>query len=225
MTRGKHGLKILGLSLLIALGASACTAALAQAAEFKIEGISFLELGIEQEELQEEATSETFTFDIPPGAKINCLLRTLTSPQSWALWFSGGNTHRLLSLTMCTVLDAMNNELPCTVVEPLHFKILGSRVSHAGKVYELLEGSEGGAMGTLRLEGAICALPREFAVTGTLAAETEEGERVEQTLTYSPAINALLGTKLFFGKREAGVSGKTVVKLAGKNKGKKWGYS
>lgn len=227
MSPREHLPRKVALLFLAALAVVACSAGLAHAAEYKIEGKSFAELKIEQEEFEETATSEFITFTIPPGARVNCRLSRVTSPTGLFLAFNlfTPNSHRLIVGTMCTVLDAMNNELPCTVVEPFDIKVLATIVVQGGKNYELMEGSEKGTLGTLKLEGAECSLPKTLSVTGTLGAETEAGERVEQPRTYSSEINKLLGAKLFFGTKEVGISGKTVVTLVGKNKGKKWGIS
>jgi hypothetical protein len=218
---------ILGLSFVAALSLMAIGAVAAQAEEFTIEGKTFAELKIEQEEFEEVAVSEFYALEVPTlKSTINCRLRTIDRPQSLLLWLTGGRTHRLVLLTMCTVLDALGNELPCTVREPIDLRILARRVPHAGKFYEVFEASEEGKeLGTLEFEKATgCPLPLKLVMKGTFAAETEEGERVEQGLTYSAAINKLLATKLLVGANEATTTGKTKMTLFGVNKGKKWGY-
>jgi hypothetical protein len=216
--------KAIGLPLLVALGLMAFAAAAAQAEEFTIEGKTFAELKIEEEEFEEEATS-TMTLAIAKlGGRVNCLLRTVDFPQNFFLWLTGGKTHRLVLYTMCTVLDNNNNELPCTVAEPIDISILSSRTSLGGKTYEVFTPSEGGTLGTLSMEGEECLLPAEAELKGTFAAETEAGERVKQPLTFSPEIEALLKTGMSYGAHKATLTGKTLMWLSGSNEGKEWGY-
>jgi hypothetical protein len=227
MSLKRHGLRILGLSLVAAFSLMAVGVVAAQAEEFTIEGKTFAELKIEEEEFEEVAVSEFYALKVAAlNTTINCRLRTVDHPQSLLLRILGGRTHRLVLLTMCTVLDAAGNELPCTVREPIDLRLLARRVPHAGRFYEVFEPSEEGKeLGTVEFEkGTGCALPLKLVMKGSFAAETEEGERVEQGLGYSAAINKLLETKLLVGVNEATTTGTTKMTLFGANKGKKWGY-
>ncbi len=91
---------------------------------------------------------------------------------------------------------------------------------HEGKPYVLGEQETGQLFTTIEFEsGKGCALPLKNEVKGTFGAQASEGEVVKQTLTFSEAIQKLLGDKLLFGTFEAFEDASLTIELTGAHKG------
>lgn len=225
MSHERQGIKILGLSLLIALCAMATIATGAQAeGDWKIGGEFFQELEIKEASVTGSA-GETFTLTIPwYEAEIECTVVSLETAKILA----NGGSEGILRFKACTILGSPFIKETCKVIEPIQFKIKDLLIVHKSKIYDLLSPSEAGKpFTTIEFkEGTECPLPLKNEVTGSFVGETEAGQRVKQPLTFNSTVDKLFPSDtLSFGGHPATLKGKAVMELASPYAGKEWSAS
>lgn len=104
--------------------------------------------------------------------------------------------------------------------EPLSKQIdvsmIGQAVLHEEKLYVLFKGDGiEGLLATIKF-GPECGIGVKVKVSGSIAAEVDNGElKTEHLLTFSESIQKLLGNKMLYGASEAFLNGVLHMKLWG----------
>lgn len=99
---------------------------------------------------------------------------------------------------------------------------IGKAKLHEGKLFVLFEGDGGAPFATIKF-GPECGIGVKVKVSGSVAAEVDDGEmKSEHLLTFSEAIQKLLGTKVLYGAAESFISGLAHVKTSGTYAGYRW---
>ncbi len=229
MSQGRRGIKVLGLSLLAALGLMAFTAAAAQAGEFKLEGSTFTEKGLASETVQGTIAEGEFLL---PG--ISTTLRCTGGTLSGTVLL-GGVVHASALFSGCEILGS-------AVCKPFETKAkmetnltadkgfiaassLAELVLMGGQHYLLVSSTN---FTTIYMP-KICASPLENVVGGTfvLAIPQALTPSVSQTVNTIP--QAELESLWPLDILKCGTSGawfdggSASVTLSGANKGKQWG--
>ncbi len=236
MNLKKHGLKVLGVSLIAALGLMAIGAVGAQAAgEWKIGGKTMSELGL---------ASETYTAKLEPGVNALYLVKTLNIEIKCSTIhvllgdiLPSGIVDLKLTFLGCKVFDDSAKESELTacsiksagqateVIETQQIK--GLIILHGGKNYSLTTPSSGLTFTTVELIGASCAPKGSYPIAGTTVVEIG-AEAKELLLTPVKEPEALFpevsGKKdgLKFGENKAFLAGAAVAELTGAKKGSAW---
>ncbi len=226
MKRGRKGIKILGVTLLAALGLMAISVSAAQASgEFLVNGAKFTAL---ESFAGTGAKGELLTEG---GLKLNCTASTVTGMINHN--DQVGKVDATVLFSGCSVLE---NKF-CTVYPDaeeskaghITAKVLGELGLHAEQHFVSLQALSG-AFTTIFFVGAACTLPEEVEVTGktALLLPTALVDSVNQKLTtVSLAEEKLLlgANSLFYGNEQAHLIEGEVkdLHLTGKEAGKTWG--
>ena len=220
MTHARNGAWLPCLLFLSLLAPLAMATGTAHAAEYTIGGKTLTELGIKEESVK--GTGGAFSFSFTPAGvpiKIDCTSALLDggsiAPKgafSGEILFSG-----------CTMVFNGFPEV-CAVSNVRTVKLKGGLVTHSKEVYNVLSPKEGTTFMLFTASDGTesCPIKGEKNISGSIAALTEAGERVEQPWTFSPAITSLLATNLFYGAAVVSVNGKMSLALSGPNKAAKW---
>lgn len=196
-----QGIKILGLSLSVALGLIAVTAGAAQAAsgEFRVGGKTFEEIGVAQKTiLGSVASGELLNFFIT--GRIFCSGGVFSGTV-----LQGGVAHvtalfsgcSILNAKVCKIYEDEANHLAQTNPGNIHAGGLGLILLHNGEHYVVFLGHP---FATIWIGGGGCTLPLSNTFSGTLAFKlpTALSDLVSQAITNvaSEAALATLGTLL-----------------------------
>lgn len=188
------------------------------------ENETFSEFGLSEESLTLSA-GKSFKMSVP-GLKST--LECKKTEGSGAL-VKGGSNSLKAALSSCKILE---NE-SCKVTEPLVFTVKTELVLVGNSLYEkIVPLTEGKALATLQLTGALCTLPKESAITGAVAAEMPTKALSSQTLKMSEALTKKVNEgltkeskaeyKLKFGEQTAFVEAELLAKLAGAHSEAAW---
>jgi hypothetical protein len=223
MSQGRHGLKVLGLSLLTALGLMAVTAGVAQAAEFIHEDMTFSSLNITSEQV--EGSIGAGELLVPGlGLKIHCESGHVKN----AKVYLGGKAEASVLFLGCKVLE----NTKCTVYEKeletpgaIEASGVGKLVLHNNKHYLVAESDE---FARVFIHGDKCLLPLENLVDGSVALELEKALTLnlkDQPISdISKSDDELLGVQLFFGEELAEIDGGLgTAHLSGTHENDFWG--
>jgi hypothetical protein len=224
MSQGRHGIKILGVSFLVALGLMAvmATGAQAKTPDFKINGTAL-----------NGGDSESITGAIPLGKilipglgfAIHCTGGKIEAAEI----LDGGTVEAAILFTGCTVEGNPNCEI---YEEELKTPkaILASGISelvfHGGKHYLVAESA---SFAILWIHGDKCLFPLETNISGSIGVLLEEGldnlvNQPIQELTEEE--EELLGVGLFFGEEPMKLdSGLGTLRLNGKREGQTFGVA
>jgi len=197
MSQGRHGIKILGLTLLAALSLMAVSVAAAQAGEFRLSNKTFTADTTSTESvLGSGGEGELLTVG---GLKITC-----SSSNASGTVLLGGTAHATVNFAGCKVLNNANcvvyptstDAAAKTNKEKLIASGLGSIIAHGTERYLLID-SGAGTFSTVYLEsGAFsCLLPLTNIIQGKEAffLSTASSELLTQTLkTLTATQRALL---------------------------------
>jgi hypothetical protein len=235
MARRRHGSKILGLAVIVALGLMAFSAAAAQG-EFLILGAPLEQFGIEEETFEGHAETpfsflvEAENYEINcPEVGINGKLLLTDADAKFAF--------RKCAVFSQVPLEEMG---ACHIFEPeiagltIFLNALILAVLHKTKVgdgeeivtFLLAEPQAGNpGLGMIHLKkGMGCPLPKLLKVTGTIAffgIQAEIGENLVKA--GSEELQLLLGDELKIDGVKAHLDGTYVAELTGKYKGCSWG--
>lgn len=241
MSQGRHGIKVLGLSLIAALGLMAFTAAAAQAGEFSLTNGTpettgtFTAKGVASESIEGSvALGELLVPGL--GISFHCTGGNITGTVLLKDASSKAIAHANILYTGCTVkgnkfcqvYETHANMLAETNVGNIAASGLGELILMGGQHYLLVESA---SFATLYLLTSAkgCTLPLENAVNGSTVLFIPNALTQSQNQTLIPLTQAELETlfpnhKLFYGTQAAWLDGGTAtVALSGVNKGKKWG--
>jgi len=245
MRQGRHGIKILGLSLLAALSVLAVTAAAAQAGEFTLTNGSpettgtFTTKAVASETVA--GTAGAGTLLVPTVVTINCTSGDVTS----ATVLLGGTAHATLLALGCTVEGAVKTCLVYPTKADMEAKTNAGDITASGlgllilmgtapvKHYLLLEEKEVGGVKTpfttVYFSPEPCTLPLENVITGSTVLElpgalTQSVNQELKTIPQATLESLFPSDKLAFGGHPAWLDGATAqAHLTGANLNKKWG--
>ncbi len=227
MNQRRHGLKVLGVSLIAALGLMAFGAAGAQASgEWRIGGKTMSELGL---------TEETVTGKAEAGVKEILLVKTLNIQKSCTGFdiqsvtiSPSGKGKGAVRLLGCKVFadEAGEAELTACGVKStgqeagvIQTELIGGEIVLSGGVnYVLFKPASGTSFTTIELTGASCAPKGTYPITGTVVAEL--GAEAKELLL--KPIKEFTGDGLKFGENKAFLIGSGLAELTGAKKGSAW---
>jgi hypothetical protein len=223
MAPRKHILRVLGLSLIAAIGLLAIGAAAAQAeGEWKIGGKTLPELKIEEESVN-ASLDGTFTYTVPSlSLEIKCL--KMDSLKGRVL-LKGAGELSLLFLECTFFAGKSQEEVKACTVKDVSINASDSIVLHGGKTYLLFKPLEGKTTFlTYTFEGAECVIAgTSHAVGGSFAVDLES-EKVTQTLKLgNSTADALLGDEAKLVTAKVSLAGTLLLSLSGAQAGKAWG--
>ena len=220
MSNAKRGLRVLGLSLLAAMGAMVFMAAGASAASFDVNSQSGLH-ATATGALKEEALL------LIPGQSnlvIHCATATVTEGLIYA---DGTKAHATINYSNCKTLVEGKENVKCAPgILPVKVKILP--ITHSGKSYLLVEPlTAGQPFTTFHYNEDTCALPSLPTVTGSVVFECENGSLVQESCAtlkvirlIKPAPAALFPTDTIkYGLFAATLEGEAEVSLTGAHTG------
>ncbi len=191
--------------------------------EWKIDGKTLTELELKKEAVFGAAsTAFTLTDQWFVGLEVSCETLTLEGAI-----FQGGQGQVAGLLESCGIFIEGNPVETCEVEEPVNLKLATSKLLSHGKVtYHLLSPLVGTTLFTVGfkpIEEGPCYLGEFFEYQGSIVGETENGERINQPLTFSSAISSLFPSDaLNLGISPAALEGKASLSLSGASKGKPW---
>ncbi len=227
MNQRRHGLKVLGVSLIAALGLMAFGAAGAQASgEWRIGGKTMSELGL---------TEETVTGKIEPETKGKLLVKALnlyiTCPtihvNGVLLVGPPASVHGTTTFLTCTVRSISPDE-PLTacgvkstgeaagVIKTA--KINGEVILSGAENIVLFKPSSGTTFTTIELTGEGCASKGLYLIPGTSVFKL--GAEAKEMLILS--LPEFAGDGLKFGEPKALFDAAGLVELSGAKKGSAW---
>jgi hypothetical protein len=205
MTRKRHVLKVLGLTVVAALAITAFASASASAAgTWKVEGTALTEgtangVGV-------NAALETGSTATLKGKLLGqefVLTSTVLSSSGGLIYQEGGaKDEGVLEFSGLTVDKPSPT---CAVESPIKTKQLKSELVDNGSAnaYDKFFPAEGEVFATLKISG--CAVAGSYNVKGTVYGKgnTWSTEVASQPLTFTPAINTELGGALTLGTSPA----------------------
>jgi hypothetical protein len=227
----KHGLKVLGLSLMAMLGLMAFAAVGAQAQE--LPGASSLGLYLINLGNALLATATGAQVGVGKllvegrGIEIGCDTAHVVEGKIDSatdalakLEFLKCKTYEFGTLALiesCVIKGGTVANGGTVLAKALLLPIL-----HGGVNYVLAEPQEGTNFATVSYEPGIgCVLPLNNPVSGSVSAQVHEG--VVAKLLLSPAIQLLTGDKLLFGTFPSYIDAEATVELTGSHSGQKLG--
>lgn len=224
MRKTQIGFKVLGMSLLAAICLMACTAAGAQAEEFRVSGKTFTAQSIASETF--DGTIEKTEFSVAwLGFALTCSSGTVSGTM-----FKGGSINASAEFSGCVIPGNAN----CTIYEEegeggagqIYIQGSGSLVLHAGSHYAKFASPE---FTTLFIVGAKCTLQEEMVASGSAAMRVPSAltELVNQQFVAvsSKSEGALLGVSVQCAGEPAAILGSGgSLQLTGANVGKAWGF-
>jgi hypothetical protein len=240
MKQGRHGIKVLGLSLIAALGLMAFMASAAQAGEFKVTNGSpettgtFTAKGIASETVSGTVAEGKL---LVPGLPLTI---KCTGGNASGTVLLGGVVHATILFTGCFAEGAEGTCKPYETKALMEENAAGPRgnilasglgeiILMEGKHYILVESAKETPFSTIYWQ-RLCSQPLETKIFGSTVffAPNALTQLVNQTLSTIP--QAELETlfpndKLFYGTQAAWLDGggTTNAALTGANVGKKWG--
>ncbi len=229
----KRVFRVLGVSLMAALGLMALTAVGAQAAEFKILGT-----GVATEETVNGKAEGVGLLKVP-ALSIEIVCQKFSIPNTpITRILSSGVVHVTVLFEECVVWSIKPGTLelieilPCLVLPSHHITAtaLGQVVLHNAETETYIKFT-GEPFANVEFEaGKGCPIPLKPVIKGSAAFKVVTGnlakggaEVKEPLLQSSEAIQALLGAKLLYGTNEAFVSGSGTAALSGAKIGCTWG--
>lgn len=230
----KHGLKVIGLSLMAALSLMAIAASSAQAVELGHWYTRATPGGAET--LLNSTGTLVVEKDVMPTLEVAGLnvkvLCTDVESESATIESTGKGAAALAFKTSCEARSiSPDAKLPCTVAESIKASVLALPFLHSdGKVYYLFEPSAGTTFTTLKFGGAECTLPEEVKVTGTAVVEECLHHdfnvfllrHLLQEASASLFSSGTLKDALKFGAQSARLNGSIWLKLTGAHNDLEW---
>lgn len=213
MNQRQHRVTTFALVGLVALMLGSLTATSAAAKEYTAKGQTFEELKLEKETFAGKNPT-SLSFEIP-ALKVTIECKTESLKGSLV---KGGTGSASVELKTCSVVGSKF----CTVPDPGSFETKIELLESKEKVYAKISPASGTTFTTFHLEGASCTLPKTLELSGTVAGEFEEGERVSQPLKFSAAISTATETKLTMGTNTATLTATSSLELSGANIGAQW---
>jgi hypothetical protein len=113
-------------------------------------------------------------------------------------------------------------KLPCTV-DDLESTLRMLPVSHAGNAYVLFQPDGTELLTTILLLGVNCPLPNENPIKGSVVGQVTTNHQVVDLITFSPAIQQLVGDKLTYGPLASFITGSITLELTGAHAGLEFG--
>lgn len=172
-------------------------------------------------EVEAENDGEEFGF-LVPSLNFSLVFKKITYKKVSLL--KGGETSEVFTFTEGSAYTMSPKKLlkNCTPGD-LTFDAKGTLFLHNGKTYERFENLPGQAL-TLTTYSELCPVPEEVEVTGSIVLEDATGSFSGEAVTHlvRPAPEALLPSKLKFGENPMSFDGQWIIKLKGKEAGKKW---
>lgn len=235
MSQGRHGIKVLGLSLIAALGLMAFMAAAAQAGEFKVEGSTFTSKAISSESVSGSVGAGKL---LVPGLALTFKCTGGTASGTVLL---GGTVHATILFSGCEVegnkfckIYETKAKMETELEADRGFIVasgLGEIVLMEGKHY-ILVSSGATPFSTIYLTRSTkgCTLPLEEPVSGSTVffapnALTMLKEQTLSTMTQTELEKLFSADVLKYGNQTAWLDegGTTNAAFTGANKGKTWG--
>jgi hypothetical protein len=215
MNRAKRPLAVTVclLAAMCAMGLSATSAF----ADWLIEGKTI------SETVEVEGEAETELAFLVPSLNFQLVFKTITYDKGALL--KGGETSDVILFTKGTTYTMTpKTELPKCLPGDLKFEVKGSLLLHNGKVYERLVPAKEGAPLTTTTYAEGCAITEKNTVTGNLVLEDAAGSFGTEAVTHlvRQASAALFPEQMKFGTNAMNLDGSWVLKLKGKEAGKKW---
>jgi hypothetical protein len=242
MSYSKHGVKVLGLSLIAALGLMAVSAAGAQAQTGWLVGGAFIGAtqGVEGEIHPLNATEKHLVLSGEAlGAKVKILCKALAVDDG--LLFANEAAEGLATLLYSTCETFLNGSLSavCKPAEPITANVKFKAILHNSLTYLLFEPDNSTVFTNLKFPNAGCLLKPERPIAGSFVVEclteelktmTEDPEKRDLCLTdlvnhliKEASPQSLFGTDgLTFAGKPATLEGIAKVFLSGANKGGTW---
>jgi len=236
MTHKRHGIKILGLAVLAALGLMAFSAAAAQGS-FLILGITLEQLGLEEETFEGEVDTP-FSFLVESkNYEVNCpevdvtgtLLLTDADAKFTFRKCAVFSIEPLEEIKGCHVSLPAGGQL-IFFLNTLILTVLHKTKEENGQeqlltflLAEQLPGS--GTLGIVHLKTeAGCPLPESLNIKGTIAMTINQGDAIIDLIRAGgETLQLLLGDALRINEKEAFLDGSFIAELTGLFKGCKWG--
>jgi hypothetical protein len=235
MNLRKHGLKVLGLSLMAALGLMAFSATGAQAVthQAKILGKTFAELGIEEEAI--DGKVDVAGALLVKGQNLSLKCPKLTVP-SGKILLTDIDIEILFEICETFEFEHPSTKLPCLIDDDVKPGLVDDSITVDALVLFVLSGSiryllieplAGQNWITkidfLDVTPGSCPLPDLVEIVGSLAVEITEGAAKELLVKEAPeAIQTALADKLKFGESKATIDGSGWVLLSGARAGCTW---
>lgn len=218
MRKTMRSLKVLGVSVMAALGLMAFTASAAHAeTELKVNGTL-----LKANETFTGVNQGTYLLIIPSrNLVLHCAKRLfegylyLWIPRRWDIVYLYEN---------CTALTLAGVSVPKCDVAEYTIKAEASAFLHNSKTYMLFGPEKGGVLGEIEF-GELCALTETVELTGSWVEECVEVSCETEAVSHKMAVAS---SKLFttdalkFGEVSATLEGSAEVQLSGANKGQKW---
>jgi hypothetical protein len=239
----RHGLKVLGLSLLASLSVMAFTAVGAQASglinsgEFLIEDgigsgglktglLTFKQVGITSETISGEQTVLWGELLI---LELELVLKCKTAAVSEATISALGHGKAKIVFSACELRDHLGNPSGC-IVHPIKALVLALVILHGANLhpYLLFEPQSGEVFATVTLLDeplGVCLLPTPVDVTGKVVAEILKPleHQVKPLIAVNSGTLTLFPSHILkYGENEAHLTTEALVHLTGANDGKKW---
>jgi hypothetical protein len=225
MHRKQQAVKLLGISLLAALGLVVTIAPAAQAGNFRIEGGQLGE-GKSAEMQGSIGASQFAVWGI--GLQIKC-----ESGHLEGKIISGGKLSAKIVLLACTVVGSKFCKLYPTAADmeaetnagQITSASAGEMHLHSGAYYAKFASEN---FNTVYIGGAACTLPEEMVASGSVAMAIPEATTEMVTRSYadiSSETEALLGVNIACAGESASILGSSgTLSLVGAHAGKKWSY-
>lgn len=218
MNRAKRPLAILACLLV-----AACVAGLSAASAFA-EGNWLIEGKAISETAEVEGGAETELAFLVPGLNFQLVFKKIVYDKGTLL--KGGESSDVILFTEGTTytMSPKKEEIPSCTPGNLVFEVKGSLFLHNGKTYERLVAAKEGAPLTITTYSKGCPITEENVVTGKLILEDVTGSLGAEATTHLvlQAPSALFPEQMKFGTNAMNLDGSWVLKLKGKEAGKKW---
>ncbi|HWM55169.1 MAG TPA: hypothetical protein VNO20_07265 [Solirubrobacterales bacterium] len=226
MRSAKHGMRTLGLAILVVTGVMAvgATGAQGQLPGESKSGTYLVNLAPALLAIIEAKQIGITSFLVPARSfEIKCTAFHIEGKISTSTDAEG----KLVSLG-CLSFDLMSGEiLPCDMktLGTVTAKVLVLPILHSGEPFLLFEPLPGETnFTTVAFKGGTeCTLPLNNAINGSISAKVDELDAVEQLILYSEEIQLLTGDKLAFGLNQAYIDRHAIGFLVGSHEGQKIG--
>lgn len=171
--------------LVCAIFAASAAKAGAEPSEWTLEGETFAELEIKEEEVSLKGGPLSFEF-VLSGVKATC-----NNIEGGGTLFQGGTDAITGTLSSCEV-----PKLPkCKITKPVPLTVKSELFQTGGAFYDKFEAlKSGGPLAVITTEE--CILPKEIEVTGTVAAEVPQEELVEPPIKFSAELSKKVNESL-----------------------------
>jgi hypothetical protein len=223
MNHGKQGLKVLGVSLLAALGLMAFGAGGAQASgSFLIEGLSGLWEATVTGEGENLLEGGSRVRVLGLNAEVFCHAGTATGKIT-----AHGHGHATLNFTNCLVSGTNNDATGtlkgavCTLEENLVAKVLTLVILHNSKPYLLFTPLDG--LTFMEISGEPCLPTAAYKGSQVASISNPDGDDVTKLISTKGMASLFPTHTLKYGVNSAHLTVDATVKLAGAHTGLAWG--